>query len=109
MLRLTLVMLDAPCVLFSGICVRVYYSKDVDIALLTHLKKSMVEGEQLLRVTVPCWDSASVAGCVCGGGGRVNGRLEGGTCYKMNPAFSSVSFGHSYLVLNQVFIVYSAA
>lgn len=74
-----------PCVLFGGICVRVYYSKDVDMALLTHLKKSMVEGEQLLRVTVPCWDSASVAGCVCGGGGRVKGRVGGGTCYKMNP------------------------
>lgn len=43
------------------------------MALLTHLKKSMVEGEQLLWVTVPCWDGASVPGCVCGDGGRVKG------------------------------------
>lgn len=81
--------------------------RDVDRALLTHLKK-VNGGEQLLWVTVPCWDSASVAGCVCGSGGRVRGRLRG-TCYKTNSASSSAGSGHSYLVLNQVFIVSAAA
>lgn len=72
--------------------------RDVDMALLTHLKKSMVESNfygELCRAGIS-------AGCVCVSGGRE-------AAYKMNSASSSVSSGLTYLLLNQVFIVSAAA
>lgn len=80
-------MFVCPCVC---VCVRGFTTvRDVDIALLTHLKKSMVESNfygELCRAGI----SASVPGCVCVSGGREAG-------YKMNSASSSVSSGLSHI------------
>lgn len=80
------------------------------MVLLTRLKKSTV-GSNFCGVTVPCWDSASAAGCevfVEVGVGR-NAGLRGNMLQNEFSLFLRESSGHSYLLLNQVFIVSAAA